>query len=122
MTELQSYLVTDVTNQQKDYRTMKPTTHSPFPSDVHFRVPEDFMPYRPCVARRRGMTASNFMRSVILDAIYRSKTQLDVTLIPSAVASRELKGDQHYEREETRKTRGCANSGGFIDQTNGRAS
>ncbi len=42
---------------------------SGFNSDLHFRVPADFMARVHRVARSRGITASNFMRSAIVDAL-----------------------------------------------------
>ena len=48
---------------------------SGFNANVHFRVPSDFMARVHRVARSRGMTASNFMRSAIIDALHRSMGQ-----------------------------------------------
>ena len=42
-----------------------------FAADVHFRAPGDFMPRVHMAARTRGMTASNFMRAAICDALRR---------------------------------------------------
>ena len=39
--------------------------------NVHFRVPSDFMADVHLVARSKGITASNFMRMAILDAVNR---------------------------------------------------
>jgi hypothetical protein len=46
-----------------------------FTADVHFRVPSDFISNVHMVARAKGMTASNFMRSAIVDALQRSGAQ-----------------------------------------------
>jgi len=46
-----------------------------FNSDVHFRVPGDFVSMVHMVARSKGMTASNFMRAAIVDAMQRSGIQ-----------------------------------------------
>jgi hypothetical protein len=43
-----------------------------YSADVHFRVSSDFMSMVHLVARANGMTASNFMRSAIVDAMRRS--------------------------------------------------
>ena len=40
-----------------------------FDSSVHFRVTKDFMPRVHKVARSRGMTASNYIRSAVYDAL-----------------------------------------------------
>ena len=42
-----------------------------FDSSVHFRVTKDFMPRVHQVARAKGMTASNFIRSAVIDAMKR---------------------------------------------------
>ena len=39
--------------------------------NVHFRVPSDFMADVHLVARSKGITASNFMRMAIIDAMNR---------------------------------------------------
>jgi predicted transcriptional regulator len=44
-------------------------------ADVHFRVPGDFVSRVHMIARAKGMTASNFMRSAIVDAMQRSGVQ-----------------------------------------------
>lgn len=46
-----------------------------FNSDVHIRVPGDFVSMVHMVARAKGMTASNFMRNAIIDAMQRSGVQ-----------------------------------------------
>ena len=40
-----------------------------FDSHVHFRVTKDFMPRVHKVARSRGMTASNYIRAAVYDAL-----------------------------------------------------
>jgi predicted transcriptional regulator len=40
-------------------------------ADVHFRAPSDFISKVHEVARAKGMTASNFMRAAIIEAVNR---------------------------------------------------
>jgi uncharacterized protein (DUF1778 family) len=54
---------------------MPTTSQNSYSADVHFRVSSDFMSMVHLVARANGMTASNFMRSAIVDAIRRSGVQ-----------------------------------------------
>lgn len=42
-----------------------------FDADVHFRATPEFLARVHAAARRRGMTASNFMRAAISDALDR---------------------------------------------------
>ena len=42
-----------------------------YDDNVHFRAPSDFMADVHLVARRKGLTASNFMRMAIIDAVNR---------------------------------------------------
>jgi len=46
-----------------------------FGADIHFRAPGDLMARVHAVARRQGMTASNFMRRAIIEAVERQKGQ-----------------------------------------------
>jgi len=46
-----------------------------FGADIHFRAPCDLMPQIHAVARRNGMTASNFMRATIIAEVERQKGQ-----------------------------------------------
>ena len=43
-----------------------------YDGQAHFRIPAGFMPQVHRVARRKGLTASGFMRMAILDAVHRS--------------------------------------------------
>jgi hypothetical protein len=58
------------TTRRSNNMTDKTTTG--FNSSIHLRVTNDFMPTVHKVARAKGMTASNFIRSAVIDAMQQS--------------------------------------------------
>jgi hypothetical protein len=56
--------------EERDTMTRNPENR--YTADVHFRAPGDFVSNVHMVARAKGMTASNFMRSAIVDSMQRS--------------------------------------------------